>query len=195
MAVIIGDLKLGNLWRSPAVLMKLLDSHLNRYPLMEIQDAYKLLYQAALGLERSLHVYSDFEEDLLEEWQRVTASAALPSWEDIHPHGLLVRFHLAPFKARAGQPSKLATICYWSAPLLPGNIEDLKNGWETLRRMCHEKRWGRFSAQASDEFDQWLKRYQFPPVQHSERYRREYQPAYRLVLREFLGILLSGSED
>ena len=126
MAVIIGDIKLGNLWRSHSEIFRLLVGHINRYPQMEIQDVYKLLYQGAMGSEHFLDSFDEFEKDLVNEWDRIEQNDNIPIWENIRPDGQIVRFYLAPFKARGGQAARLLTLCYWSSTLLEGDIEDLK---------------------------------------------------------------------
>lgn len=189
MAVIIGDLKLGNLWRSHSEIFRLLVSHANRYPQMGIQDAYKLLYQGSMGSEHLLDSVEEFEGDLLAEWENLEGDDRIPIWENIRPDGQIVRFYLAPYKARGGQTSQLLTMCYWSSTLFEGNLDDLKTSWETLVRICHEKRWNKFSPDEIAEFDHWLKKYQFPPVHHTEAYRKAYHPSYRLLQRKFLSIL------
>lgn len=189
MAVIIGDLVLGNLWRSHSEIFRLLVSHTSRYPQMGIQDAYKVLYQGSMGSEHILNSYEEFERDLLEEWEKVEPDDSIPIWENIRPDGQIVRFYLAPFKARGGQIAALTTLCYWSASLFAGNIDDLKSGWETLIKTCHEKKWCKFSQEEIEEFDRWVKKYQYPPIHHTESYRKAYHPAYRLLMREFLNVL------
>ena len=189
MAVIFGDLKLGNLWHSDSEIFRLLVSHASRYPLMEIQDAYKMLYQGSLGSEHITHSFEDFESELREEWELVERDNNIPMWENIHPDGQIVRVYLAPFKARGGQVDQLATLCYWSASLFKMDIDDLKSNWDTLVKTCRDKKWYKFPQDDVEEFDRWLRKYQFPPVHHTESYRKAYKPSYRLLLREFLGAL------
>ncbi len=189
MAVIIGDLKLGNLWRSHSEIFRLLVSHANRYPKMGIQDAYKVLYQGCMGSEHLLDSFEEYEQDLLAEWEGLEENDQIPIWENIRPDGQIVRFYLAPYKARGGQISQLLTLCYWSSTLFEGSMEELKISWETLIKIVREKRWNKFSIEDILEFDHWLKKYQYPPVHHTEIYRKAYQPSYRLLQREFLNIL------
>ncbi len=193
MAVIIGDLKFGNLWRSNSEVFKLLVTHANRYPLMSVQDVYKLLYQGAMGSEHFQDSFKDFEDDLANEWQSVKADDSMPIWENIRPDGRIVRFYLAPFKAREGQITQLLTLSYWTTTLYEGSLDNLKSSWETFGKICHDKKWTKFPIDEVDAFDNWLKRNQFPPVHHSESYRKAYQPSYRLLLREFLSVLTPAS--
>ena len=195
MAVIIGDLKLGNLWRSHSEIFRLLVSHANRYPLMGIQDAYKMLYQGALGSEHIVNSFEEFEIELRKEWEAIEENNAIPLWENIRPDGQIVRVYLNPYMARGGTLANLTTLCYWSASLFKGDREDLKMSWETLLKTCREKKWNKFSQRDIEEFDQWLKKYDYPPVHHSGPYRKAYHPSYRLLTREFLSILISDENE
>lgn len=195
MAVIIGDLKLGNLWRSHSEIFRLLVSHANRYPLMRIQDAYKILYQGAMGSEHNINSFEEFENDLSEEWEAVEKNAEIPLWENIRPDGQIVRVYLNPYKARDGRLSHLITLCYWSSTLIKANQDNLKTSWETLLKTCREKKWNKFPQSDIEEFDLWLKKYDYPPVHHTEQYRKAYNPSYRLLAREFLSILVLDEKE
>ena len=194
MAVIIGDLVLGNLWRSHVEIYRLLVSHTTRYPQMEIQDIYKLLYQGSMGSEHIVNSFEEFERDLIEEWDAVEANEDIPVWENIRPDGQLVRFYLAPHKARGGEIASLATLCFWSSSLFHGNTEDLKSGWDTIVKTCREKKFCNSTEEEIEEFDHWLRKYNFPPIHHTEAYRKSYNPAYRLLLRDFLNVLTRGKK-
>ncbi len=189
MAVIIGDLKFGNLWHSNSEVFKLLVTHANRYPQMNVQDIYKLLYQGAMGSEHFQDTYKNFEEDLSAEWEIAKPDDTIPIWENIRPDGQIIRFYLGPYKARDGQINQLLTLSYWTTTLYEGSQDNLKSSWETFEKICRDKKWGKFSLDEVEEFGRWLRRNQFPPVHHSEIYRKTYQPAYRLLLREFLSVL------
>ncbi len=195
MAVIIGDLKLGNLWRSHSEIFRLLVSHANRYPLMGIQDAFKILYQGAMGSEHAVNSFEEFNRELSEEWESVPENTEIPLWENIRPDGQIVRVYLNPYKARGGKISNLATLCYWSSTLIKPNRENLKLSWETLIKTCREKKWNKFSPEDIEVFDLWLKKYDFPPVHHTEQYRKAYHPAYRLLTRDFLSVLTHDEKE
>lgn len=195
MAVIIGDLKFGNLWHSHSEVFKLLVTHANRYPMMGVQDIYKLLYQGAMGSEHFQDSFVDFEDDLIAEWKDAALDDTIPVWENIRPDGQIVRFYLAPYKAREGQIGQLLALSYWTTTLYEGNLENLKSSWETFEKLCRDRKWLKFPIEEVEEFGRWLRRSQFPPVHHTELYRQTYQPSYRLLLREFLPVLLTASDN
>ena len=55
-------------------LLETLDTHLARYPLMALQDMYKLLYQGILGPEHLIAEPEAFTARLLAELDAVTPS-------------------------------------------------------------------------------------------------------------------------
>jgi hypothetical protein len=192
MTVTFSDLKFGKLRHAPSDVFKLLVTHVNRYPQMMVQDVYKFLYQGTMGSEHFQDSITDFENDLMDEWQRIEPDNSFPIWENIRPDGHIIRFYLAPFKAREGQLTQFMTLSYWTTTLHEGNVENLKSSWETFEKLCREKKWDQFAYNEVEEFGDWLRKNQFPPVHHSEMYRNTYRPSYRLLLREFLGVLTTA---
>lgn len=169
--------------------MKFLDmligAHMARYPAMRPIDAYKLLYQAAMG---NGHLVS--APDALAALRRELADAgdgpAEPLFDPISPDGRLGRVHLRTFRdrglaadelaaafARSAEtwlpaPDKLARFCGCLTDLagngpLPFTVEDV-------------------AALVAD-----VQAKGYPAVRHSDAYRSAYRPAYRVVDREACG--------
>ena len=189
MALRIGSLKVGNIWTSTSDIFKLLVGHLQRYPKMEIQDAYKLIYQAVMGLEHALINLEDFEQAIIKEYDALNPNDKEPLWESIHPEGLWMRINLRPLKARSEDPQRLATLCIWSLDLNHTDSTHLKEAWQTLTKLCRNGRVRSFGLEEMAAFNEFLKENNFPAVHHSTAYRTLYQPAYRIMRREFLSLL------
>jgi len=190
MAINIGKVTIGNLWRSGTEVLNLLAGHFNRYPKMGAQDVYALIYQGAMGAAYFNAGDEIFEEQLLDEFAAVQPNEGIPVWETIRPDGELVRLHLAALKARGGDPHKLSTLCIWTATVFKGDKQDLKDGWETFERLIAEKRMGKYSGDAVAALTRWLKANNYPPARHTNPFREAYDPHYRLLKREFLQFLL-----
>ena len=188
MAFVIGQFKLGNLWRSSTEILNLIVGHLHRYPLMEAKDVYLLLYQGTMGPVRLDYAGPDFEKQLEDEFSQVDAAESIPLWENLRPDGEIVRFNLAPYKARGGDPGTLSTLCLWTLSSFKGNPDDLKESWKTFTRLCQDGRLRKFGSDEVSRLDEWLNKHNYPPQNHSDAYRAAYRPAYRLVRREFLNI-------
>lgn len=190
MALVIGNLRLGNLWKLQTEVFNLVISHYNRYPEMEIEDVYKLLYQGAVGPEHAINSPEIFENSLAREMEEMDAgNKSIPLWENIRPDGELVRTNLAPYKVRGGNAEALSTLCLWTASSFKGQKGDLREAWHTFQKICSDNRIRKFTLENFAILNEFLEKSDFPPVHHSKSYRNAYRPAYRLVRREFLSVL------
>jgi len=130
MAINIGKVTLGNLWKSHTEVFNLVARQLNRYPQMEALDAYTLFYQGAMG---PFYFSSDgdaFAERLMQEFAAVEGDDEQALWESIRPDGELVRVHIVGLKGRGGSAQQLATLSLWTMSVFKGDRDDLINGWE-----------------------------------------------------------------
>jgi len=189
-AINIGKVTIGNLWKSQTELFNLVIRQLNRYPAMEVQDVYTLIYQGAMGAGYFSADAGKFEERLAAEFKEAEADENKPLWETIRPDGELVRVHISALKARGGQPQLLSTLCLWTASIFQGDKQDLFDGWNTFLHVCRDKRLRKFPEVEIAEFDGWIKKNKYPSTYHSAVFRNTYDPHYRLVKREFLNILM-----
>ena len=193
MAINIGKVTIGNLWKSQTELFNLVISHLNRYPDMEVQDVYTLIYQGAMGAGYYSADADGFEERLIKEFEEIKEDEKKLLWETIRPDGELVRVHMSALKARGGQPQVLSTLCMWTASIFQGDEQDLMDGWATFWHVCRDNRLSKFPEVEILEFDEWVKKNKYPSTHHSAVFRNAYDPHYRLVRREFLNILMDQS--
>ncbi len=192
MAINIGNVTIGNLWKSQTELFNMVISHLNRYPAMEVQDVYTLIYQGAMGADYYSADAGGFEEQLIKEYEEAKADEKQALWETIRPDGELVRVHITALKARGGQPEALSTLCLWTASIFEGDKQDLKDGWGTFQHVCRDNRLRKFPQKELSEFTEWVEKNKYPSAPHSAVFRNAYDPHYRLVRREFLNILMES---
>ena len=159
-----------------------------RYPLMEIQDVYKLVHQAALGSE---HAVSDTAAAL--RWmEREIASLADgpddPLFDPLTPDSQLVRVHLRPYLAEGGDPDALVRAFVETANTYPGSEERLRRFWQYAERSAAAGTLP-FSPDAMATFLAKQAEAGYPAVHHSARYEAAYAPAYRVVARHHLDTL------
>jgi hypothetical protein len=192
MVLVIGQFKLGNPWRSPTEMLNLIIGHLHRYPVMEVKDVYLLLFQGTMGPKRMIYDDSRFEDQLREEFSQVSTDETIPLWENLRPDGEIVRLNLAPYKARGGDAGTLSTLCLWTLSSFKGSLDDLKESWDTFKRLCRDGRLRKFDLEKLVKLDEWAVRHNYLPAQHSEAYITAYHPAYRLIRREFLPLVTPG---
>ena len=152
--------------------MEILLAHFKKYPLMQPQDAVKLLYQRVFGGEHLAPSRERFLAFLREEY------AAIPRDPDAMPTepigGGIVRVNLAPLREEMLEP-----LCdaFLSAAVPRGSRAELEEALSLLLRLSEEGKTP-FSASALRTYLDACDR---SPVRHSEIYRAAYRPAYRIL--------------
>jgi len=166
-------------------------AHLKRYPLMEVQDLYKLVYQAALGAEHAAMTQDAVHNYLMQELSGLVEGPTEPPVDPISPDGRILRVHLRPLIQSGNDPLKLSRAIWESAQAYHGTAAVLTQYWQAARQL----------AQVGDipispaELDRYFSDRQgtdFPPVHHSAGYRKAYRPAYRIILKEYIKAIINA---
>ena len=158
-------------------LERILREHAKRYPLMQPTDAVKLIYQNEFG---GGHLIRDEEaclNYLHREYSDLEKDPTAPLYEDIG-NGI-VRVNLAAVKPE--DLEQLGKDFIRSAAEHTGTMDSFLRKLDVLRKLTVE---GIFSFD-SQELENFLFKYRsqsYPMVSHSEAYREEYRPAYRIIL-------------
>lgn len=163
----------------------LLQRQLALYPKMEIQDCYKLLFQACLGSEHAVGDAAGATRWMEREWASLGEGPAEPPIDPISPDGKLVRVNLRPLKERKGDAAALVQAFVATANGFRGSRETLAAAWAQLVTLA-ESGAIPFSAADVRAFGEKQAAAGYPAVHHSARYNALYRPAYRVVAREFL---------
>lgn len=124
------------MWHAVDTWLQLVDAHLTRYPLMELRDVYKLLYQGMLGPGHLLAAPGTFAARLWLEYEAVPAAAAESLYESVRPDGRLLRVHLRPFKARRDDPNRLLDACLTAAKTPWSTPNELAATWADVVKAC-----------------------------------------------------------
>ncbi len=172
---------------------KIVLTHMRRYPQMTIQDLYKLSHQAALG---NTHLGQDpakILRGLQEEIAFLSASKHEPFIEDVSPDGRVVRVHLRVFKALQGNLERLCRAMLQSAKTFPHSTENLESYWRMLEEMAEEGLIP-YKTRALQMFIELMRTRGYPAVHHSASYRQHYQPAYRVILRQYVQTALKAED-
>lgn len=156
-----------------------LQSHLSRYPDMQVQDLYKLLHQAAFGSEHAMADPGSTRNRLVCEITEMGNGPAEPLVDRISPEGEIVRVHLRPFVTSRHDPELLLEAFLLTANEYHGEAGLLEQYWQVATATTG------FSAAQMDEFIRSLKAQSFPAVHHSQEYEKMYCPAYRVVASAF----------
>jgi hypothetical protein len=164
---------------------RILSNQLLRYPRLEVQDLYKLVYQAAMGSEHAVQdaaMARDWLERELGELGEGPEEAAVDS---ISPAGRIVRINLRPYIAAGGNPTALLTAFVRTANEYQGTLPLLRRFWSFVERMADAREWP-FALVELEGFFGKMETGGFPAVHHSRAYQRAYHPAYRVIVYDFL---------
>jgi hypothetical protein len=151
-----------------------------RYPSMQLQDVYKLIYQAALGAEHTIADLEGTRQWLERELAEMGEGPDEPVMESISDDGPMVRVHLRPYVAQGGDPEALLGAFVRTANEYRGRVQTLKNNWSIVAGL------GYHSVVEMEAFTQSVQARDYPAVHHSTEYKRLYRPAYRVVWQKFI---------
>lgn len=163
---------------------EIIQSQIQRYPQMQVQDLYKLAYQAAMG---NIHLGVDpsaLRNYLANEMGKIEASDNEELVEEISGDGL-IRVNLRPYKASGGIPEKLFEAMMATTNTFHPQEAKISQYWEVIEKMAGGKSFP-FNRSQLDSFFVTMQDRNFPAVHHSEEYINAYHPAYRVILKDFL---------
>ena len=164
-------------------LQRILSLQCKRYPLLEVQDLYKLIHQASMGSEHAIQDVSDARLFLEREANALIDGPEEPVRDVISPDHRILRINLRPYITSGASLSKLFDAFVHSANEFSPGISRFERYWSYTERLGGEIPFA-FSKAAIRTFFKQMKDEGFPAVHHSAVYASAYQPAYRVVLAE-----------
>ncbi len=164
---------------------QLLSHHLKRYPLMQLDDVYKLLHQAALGPGHAVQDAASARSRFDEEVKTLGAGPEEPVADVISPDGRLARIHLRAYIEAGHNVDALFDAFVQTAKKYPPSGDKLTKFCGCL---------GDLAAAGGIPFAQkqivahfaTVAKSGYPVVSHSAAYRDAYKPAYRVVALDYL---------
>ena len=148
------------------------------HPSMELRDGVKLMFQAEFG---GGHMIADENASLLrlkEELDNTECSDTEPVFELLGES--TARLNLSPVKGKLS-PETLNRIFVLSANKTVGDVTEFERSLKFLYEFFDK-----------NDLDRYLSEYKslgYPPVSHTESYRRKYSPSYRVISEEFIKYL------
>jgi len=160
---------------------EVLDWHLERYPLLQAADIYKLVHQSVFGpghiIEDESQARQSLERELADLRKRCCMQAADPV-EPLDPDNRLVRVNLETLRDVDDAADRLLPVLLASASGVRGGAEEMEKRLEQAVAWCCDN----LPEQADPLSDlSEENRDGFPPRHHSEVYNLAYRPAYRVV--------------
>lgn len=164
---------------------QILSNQVVRYPRLQLQDLYKLIYQAAMGSEHAIQDMAAARHYLESELNGLGEGLEERTLDPISPDFRIVRINLRPYIAEGGDPSKLLTAFIRTANEYRGIWAHLRRYWSYVERMAMAEELP-FTQDELERFFVKMEAEGFPIAHHSTAYRADYHPAYRVIAREFL---------
>ncbi len=173
----------------PGSWLTLLQMHLGWYPLMELRDVYKLLYQGVMGAEHLMPSREEYTRYLQSEYEPLLPDPAGRLLDPLRPDGALYRLNLRLFKSRPQGLDPLISYLLETAHIITGTRSELEGVWDAFSQLCNKEQITNYDIASIEQFTRWLEQLEYPAIHHSQTYSREYQPAYRLIAARFVSEL------
>ena len=157
-------------------LKRILREHAMRYPLMQPTDTVKLIYQNEFGGGHLIRDKQAVLNYLRREYESVEKDSAMPLYEDIG-NGI-VRVNLAAVKPE--DLDQLGRDFIRSAAEHTGTRERFLQKLDVLRQLTEAGHFGFGMIEMESYLSEYIKS-GCPMVSHSEQYRQNYAPAYRII--------------
>lgn len=164
-----------------SVMKHILTLHARRYPAMEIRDYVKLLYQSEFGPGHLVEAEEALEE-LGAELKQAAEEEYAPEYAVEAIGGGLCRAHLDP-RLLTGEDLPLLSRCFTHSAYPRGSEAGL---WEKLGELAGLAWTGELPLDPR-ELELFLAIYESegcPPLHHSDGYREQYRPHYRVLDRD-----------
>lgn len=157
-----------------------LHAHCARYPALELQDVFKALYQSAFGCEHLIADPSAAADFIRAEAAQSEDNAA----ELVEPlGGGYYRVHLGVLQDGLSAET-FARLFALSARHEECGREKLEAMLSTLQAITGAGELPFSARETAEAVEKWRKD-GFPPLYHSEAFRKNYAPAYRALRRDF----------
>jgi hypothetical protein len=177
---------IGSCVNKQSAFQKIIAEQMQRYPAMQIEDCYKLVYQAALGNEHLMTDSAMVHDYLIKELAGIDTSSTEPLLEGISPDGEVVRLNLRPFKARQGDHHELFHDMMQTARAFPKSQERFVQYLDDLKKLAAPSGPIPYDASAIEQYFREMRKKGFPAVHHSRQYEERYAPAYRVILKKYM---------
>lgn len=163
---------------------ELLAEHLRAYPRLEEQDIFKYLFQSAFGCEHLVANESAVLKRIKDEYADVSAQMP-PLSEPLD--GQYSRVHLSHLSGGLS-PETLATLFCLSAKKEPDGVCLLEQKLKVAAQLIDDGVLPFDAAHFAQSVEKW-KQNGYCAVRHSDVFRDEYRPAYRVISNRYTPFL------
>ena len=162
----------------------LIIKHCEAYPKLEIEDIFKYLHQSALGCEHLVSSESEALKRISSEYATVSKDGE-PKIEELD--GEYSRVFLSNLSYGL-TPETLAKLFFLSAKKEPHGILALEEKIRAVKALAEDGMLPFESEKFKEKLDEW-KKGGYSALHHSEAFRNEYRPAYRVIANRYASFL------
>ena len=163
---------------------KNLAEHIRQYPHLEIRDIFKYIFQSSFGCEHLVASPVNSTDYIRSEYEAMAGhSTTLVDPLD----GDYSRVHLEYINRGLGIET-LGRLFYESAQIEPDGKEKLEDKLRAALELAEKGEIPFSKDELEIQICKWREQ-DYPAVHHSDTFRREYAPAYRLVSNRFVPFL------
>jgi hypothetical protein len=153
---------------------------IKHYPKMEVQDIYKLVFQAAFGSQHAAIDSAMVFDWLNDEWESADTANPAPEIEPITPDTVLVRVNIGAYKKNGGDKQSLGMRFLYTAKHFKGSKKVFLKYWNDVEHLA-KKDLIPFTKQELADYLKQMKKKGLPAMHHSEKYMQLYKPSYRVI--------------
>ena len=158
--------------------------HYREYPLLEIQDIFKFIFQSACGCE---HLVSDYDRVI--NYIRQEYAAMIPCEPKVDVlDGNYSRVHLSCINERF-TAEDLGELFFKSARTEPDSKAKIEEKLSVARALVESGELDFSLCEFDRQSAEW-KSLGFPAIHHSDKFKEEYCPAYRVIHNDLLGEII-----
>lgn len=158
--------------------------HYQKYPRLQIQDIFKYIYQSSFGCEHMVSSLKTSTDSIRSEIDNTFAYDG-PLVE--HLDGLYSRVHLS-YLNHGLSAETLGKLFLKSSKTEPDGKSDLENKLNIVKDLvCANKL--PFSINELEKSAQEWQSNGYPPLHHSDIFRKEYKPSYRVIANKYVPFL------
>jgi hypothetical protein len=168
-----------------AAFRHILCGQIQRYPLLAVQDLYKLVIQASFGSEHAVADPATARRRLALELDGLDDGPEEPLVDLISPDEQVARVHLRPYVASGRAPSCLLEAFLQTAQTYRGSESTFYRFWGYAECLATAGLLP-FMRPTLQRFFVDMQARGFPAVRHSAAFAAAYRPAYRVVCVRFL---------
>ena len=163
---------------------ELLINHYKQYPKMEIQDMLKFIFQSSFGCE---HMVSseDFAIDYIKKEYASMVKGENPLIDSLD--GEYSRVSIS-YLDKGLSAETLGRLFYLSAKKETQGKENLEKKLLVLKELINEEALPFSTHEAEKIINEWADS-GYPAIHHSDTFRKEYRPTYRVIDNKYVGFL------